>query len=1131
MDQTSLGIDAIYQATLEKESPAERKAYLDQVCQGNAQLRGKVEQLLQAKAVAARSALETPPSGLAASKAKIMPATEMPATEMPATEMHRGGQLGTQIGPYKLLQKLGEGGMGTVYLAEQKKPVARRVALKIIKPGMDSGQVIARFEAERQALAMMDHPNIAKVFDAGATSLGHPYFVMELVKGIPITQYCDENHLTPKQRLNLFVQVCHAVQHAHQKGIIHRDLKPQNILVADYDQKPVPKVIDFGIAKAITQSLTEKTVFTEIGQIVGTLEYMSPEQAKLNQLDVDTRTDVYSLGVILYQLLTGVTPVDSKRLRSAGFEEMLRIIREEEPPKPSTRISSWGASAKSLSDSRRSTMQSMKKMVQGDLDWIVMKAIEKDRARRYDTANAFADDVLRYLSDEIVSARPPSAMYRTNKFVRRNKGTLVASAVVIMLVGLSAFGILTVAEQQKANIRLQAEQKANEDRALLLVDQVLKAGQDDIRQSLGRLEPDLYGAQEKLEEIAARQSLDQKNKATLNARLALVKGGDKTYVQSLIESLLTESAGYVEVICSVLEPHKDAVVDQLWDELNSKAPDEEARKRQFRAGIALAILSPDSRRWNENHYAFVADQILRESPIDQAIYLRQVHAIAESCFSTWKKLFTGDDVFVQGSAAYALEFFARDGRIPQETIAELLAVATPKQFQILFPLIEHSANSSLLAQFQSLAATPPAEDVATEPRVDIGRARAGAGITLLRLGQLESALDMFLLESDLAGQQQSVDPEALSQFIHRCRDRGVTPEVIDNCLERLDMHPRLGADSKNAARYALLLALAEFPMADVEPRLLDKLVSQAHTWYRDDPRSSLHGATRWLLQSWGRSDLIDKVDSTPIAYSPRREWFTRVIPSLDGEQPTYITFIVFPGGEFKIGSPAGEPFRQPNETSHNIRITRPYALADREVSMTEIQAFCRLHDIPEQPFPSTPFSAGPGLNWYESVRYCRWLNEREGMTEENQPYPLEDAIAFSTASSKTELDLNVPRDWQLHVERAGYRLPTEGEWEAAARSGVSTQYFYGGDWQLIENYAWLGINTDRTPQVPRTRKPSMRGLFDMHGNLFEWCHDRFALYDSGEGEIDWTGPNKSERRVMPVVVGALTAILSETPYA
>ncbi|NQT15982.1 MAG: serine/threonine protein kinase, partial [Planctomycetes bacterium] len=314
MDAGSPDTDAIFAAASEKTSAEERAAYLDEACGGDVELRRRVEQLLEA----ADSSLKGETPGLAETE-------RCPVAEGP----------GVVIGPYKLLQQLGEGGMGVVYMAEQTKPVERRVALKIIKPGMDSRQVIARFEAERQALAMMDHPNIARVHDAGTTESGRPYFVMELVKGISITKYCDQQRLTPKERLELFATVCQAVQHAHQKGIIHRDLKPSNVLIAQYDGRPVPKVIDFGLVKATSQKLTEKTVFTQYGQIVGTLEYMSPEQAELNQLDVDTRSDIYSLGVLLYELLTGNTPFDGQRLRSAAFDEMMRIIREEEPPKPS----------------------------------------------------------------------------------------------------------------------------------------------------------------------------------------------------------------------------------------------------------------------------------------------------------------------------------------------------------------------------------------------------------------------------------------------------------------------------------------------------------------------------------------------------------------------------------------------------------------------------------------------------------------------------------------------------------------------------------------------------------------------------------------------------------------------------
>jgi WD40 repeat protein/serine/threonine protein kinase len=427
--------------------PEERRDYLDRACASDAALRAEVEALLDANARAG-SFLESP---------ALVEAADPSVAERP----------GAVIGPYKLLQQIGEGGMGSVFMAEQSQPVQRKVALKIIKPGMDSRQVIARFEAERQALALMDHPNIAKVLDAGkigvrgqgsgvsqddlpaflltpdpsplAPAEGRPYFVMELVKGVPITRYCDEHRLTPRQRLELFVPVCQAVQHAHQKGIIHRDLKPSNVLVAEYDDKPVAKIIDFGVAKAMGPKLTDKTMFTEFGQIVGTLEYMSPEQAKLNALDIDTRSDIYALGVLLYELLTGTTPFDRKRLHAAAFDEMLRIIREEEPPKPSTRLSTT-EELPSVAANRSLEPKKLSGLVRGDLDWIVMKALEKDRNRRYETANSLAMDLERYLADEPVQACPPSAGYRLRKFLRRNQGAMFAAALVLaaLLIGLAA---------------------------------------------------------------------------------------------------------------------------------------------------------------------------------------------------------------------------------------------------------------------------------------------------------------------------------------------------------------------------------------------------------------------------------------------------------------------------------------------------------------------------------------------------------------------------------------------------------------------------------------------------------------------------------------------------------------------
>jgi serine/threonine protein kinase/tetratricopeptide (TPR) repeat protein len=413
-------------------------AYLDQACRGDPDLRARLEALLHAHHEAG--------GFLAGADATI----ERPA---PRAVVAPREAPGTLIGPYKLLQQIGEGGMGSVFMAEQTQPVQRQVALKIIKPGMDSRQVIVRFEAERQALAVMDHPNIARVLDAGTTESGRPYFVMELVKGVPITRYCDEHRLTPRQRLELFVPICHAVQHAHQKGIIHRDLKPSNVLIAEYDDQPVPKVIDFGIAKATGPKLTDHTLFTEFGQVVGTLEYMSPEQAKLNALDIDTRSDLYALGVLLYELLTGTTPFERARLQQVAFDEILRVIREEEPPRPSTRLSTIDT-LPTVAANRGMEPKKLSGLVRGELDWIVMKALEKDRNRRYETANEFALDLLRYLHDEPVQAGPPSASYRLRKFARRNRGPLVASVgvLLVLLVGIvgTTLGWLEAQRQRDA---------------------------------------------------------------------------------------------------------------------------------------------------------------------------------------------------------------------------------------------------------------------------------------------------------------------------------------------------------------------------------------------------------------------------------------------------------------------------------------------------------------------------------------------------------------------------------------------------------------------------------------------------------------------------------------------------------
>ncbi len=449
-------LKAIVDNALRLADGPKRVAYLDRACQGQEATLRRVEALLQAHAEQPRfpsparessAATSTPRLNRNASITLEDPAPRTDPIVAPSPEagpvedvhLHRpvlAEGPGSIVGPYKILQKLGEGGMGVVFMAEQERPIRRKVALKVIRPGMGTSQVIARFEAERQALAIMDHPHIARVFDVGSTAADRPFFVMELVRGEPITEYCDRNQVSTAERLKLFIPVCRAIQHAHQKGIIHRDIKPSNVLITLHDGLPVPKIIDFGVAKAVDHRLTEQSLFTQFGDIVGTLEYMSPEQAEMGTLDIDTRSDIYSLGVLLYELLTGSTPLERSALRKAAHAEILRLIREVEPPKPSTRLIESQDALPSLSSQRKTEPARLTRLIRGDLDWIVMKSLEKDRTRRYETAVGLARDIQRHLAGDAVEASPPSVSYKLGKFARKHRVALATAG---------AFGLLLVA--------------------------------------------------------------------------------------------------------------------------------------------------------------------------------------------------------------------------------------------------------------------------------------------------------------------------------------------------------------------------------------------------------------------------------------------------------------------------------------------------------------------------------------------------------------------------------------------------------------------------------------------------------------------------------------------------------------
>jgi len=568
---------SIFISALEYEGQ-EADEFVNATCASDAELRGRVDQLL--KAHRELGAIDDRPA-------------ESPSPS--PRELPLDGP-GTRIGPYRLLEQIGEGGFGIVYMAEQTQPVRRRVALKIIKPGMDTRMVVARFEAERQALALMDHPNIARVFDGGATDTGRPYFVMELVRGIPITDFCDQNLLPVKERVELFVAVCRAVQHAHQKGIIHRDLKPSNVLVTMHDDKRVAKVIDFGVSKAIGQQLTEKTLFTNFAQMIGTPLYMSPEQAQMSGLDVDTRSDIYALGVLLYELLTGTTPFDRERLKTVAFDEVRRIIREEQPPRPSTRLSSATAATTTASLKRGSDPRRLRQLIKGELDWIVMKCLEKDRNRRYESANGLAADLARYLKKEPVQACPPSVSYRLRVIFRRHRaaiGTVALFLAIALFGGASTiWQSFRAARAQAAAVRAQlalsaarenaaverASAMARDLEALNQANSLIESGrnhfdfsewakaQADLNRALA-LRPDHSSAWLARGEVCARARLWDLAAADVQKAYKLQGPGSarSLYLHALLRLRVRDEAGYRKACELMVQKFDDPHDPRAWE--------------------------------------------------------------------------------------------------------------------------------------------------------------------------------------------------------------------------------------------------------------------------------------------------------------------------------------------------------------------------------------------------------------------------------------------------------------------------------------------------------------------------------------------------------------------------------------
>jgi serine/threonine protein kinase/tetratricopeptide (TPR) repeat protein len=868
----------IFIAALQHEDAAQRRAYLDRACGTDAALRQHLEGLLE---ICARASgfLESPPANL--------------TVDQPLPE-----GAGTVIGPYKLLEQIGEGGFGVVYMAEQHEPIRRKVALKILKPGMDSRQVIARFEAERQALALMDHPNIAKVLDAGQTGSGRPYFVMDLIKGLPITEYCDQGQLTPRQRLELLVDVCQAVQHAHQKGIIHRDLKPSNVLVTLQDGKPLVKVIDFGIAKALGQQLTDKTVFTGFAQMIGTPLYMSPEQAALSNVDVDTRSDIYSLGVLLYELLTGTTPFDKERLKEVGYDEMRRIIREEEPPRPSTRISTLGKAASTVSTQRKSDSKRLSQLMRGEMDWIVMKALEKDRNRRYETASAFAADVQRYLHDEPVLACPPSAAYRLRKFVRRNKGLVLAATLVlaVLLVGIigTTWGLVEASEAVDAEAaqRLTAEkaQKAAEaDR-----DRAARA-RDRTRQALDQMTSDITG-----DSLTTQIDLSPQQKKFLTEVLQYYRdfAGEKTDDLAMYERSADAArrVGLIEWRLGRME-EAAAAFRQARDELAKlavKFPDVPPNRSRLSAnhhdlGIVLTALA----QHREALQSFQAARKIREELVKEfpAVpkyrhWLAQTH---EGLGSLFDDLDRDEEALNASRAALAMLEKLVD-EFPDElnyrlSLASSLDNVGPTYGKLGQPKKELEAHQAAVTHLEKLLVDHPADPLL---RQTLAKTHSNLGNLLRSRGQWKESLQSFLaaivLQENLAAEFPGV-PNCRHQLATSHLNLGILFRQLGQWKEAWEavrkaqaLNAKLATDFPAVPYFRRALAMSHTSLGDLLYRekpeealatyrkgleLYKKLAAEVPTEprYRDEMAVAQHNFAALLDRLGKRTQALDTMQT------------------------------------------------------------------------------------------------------------------------------------------------------------------------------------------------------------------------------------------------------------------------------